>query len=191
MAIVLIPGCALIAVEAREILALLFSRTYEAGAPFLVLLAFAQGLCYTVFMTFSNLLIAAGRQYASATLAVFLLAFAAATSAVGVHFLGALGAALGSLVANAIAVVATTVLVVRTLRPRLDVAMLMKLALATAVVCMASAAVPAAGLLLLAKLVALGCVLFALLFLLRVINPADFEPYLRTSRKRLTPRRSA
>ena len=68
MAVTLIPGCALIAVESREILALLFSRIYEAGAPFLTLLAFAQGLCYTVFMSFSALLIATGGQRASATL---------------------------------------------------------------------------------------------------------------------------
>ena len=76
MALTLVPGCALIAVESREILALLFSRIYEAGAPLLALLAFAQGLCYTVFMSFSNLLIATGGQRASATLSVLMLALA-------------------------------------------------------------------------------------------------------------------
>ena len=189
MAITLLPGCALIAVEAREILALLFSRAYEAGGPFLVLLAFAQGLCYTVFMTFSNLLIAAGRQHALATLAILMCGLAAAASAVGVYFLGAIGAALGSLVANSIAVATVTVLVVRTLRLRLDFVMFMKLLLATALVCTASSAVPVQGLLLLVKLAVLGCGFLVLLLVLRIVEAAALQPYLQRSLKQFALRR--
>jgi O-antigen/teichoic acid export membrane protein len=190
MALTLVPGCALIAVESREILALLFSRVYEAGAPLLAVLAFAQGLCYTVFMSFSNLLIATGGQRASATLSVLMLAVATATSIVGVHFLGAIGAALGALAANGIAAAIATILVFRALRPRIDAPMLVRLGAATALVCFAAAAVPTQGLLLVAELVVLAGMLVALLLLLRVVEPADLEPYLRPLLKRFAARRS-
>jgi O-antigen/teichoic acid export membrane protein len=190
MAVTLVPGCALIAVEAREILALLFSRVYEAGAPLLVLLAFAQGLFYTTFMSFSYLLIATGGQRASAVLAVLMLAVATATSVVGVLLLGAIGAALGALVANAIAATIATVLVFRAMRPQIDLVMLFRLVAATALVCVAAAAVHTQGLLLLAEIVVLAGVLLALLLLLRVVDTAELEPYLRPLRKRFAPKRS-
>lgn len=189
MAVTLVPGCALIAVEAREILALLFSRIYEAGAPLLVLLAFAQGLFYTAFMSFSYLLIATGGERASAILAILMLALATVTSVVGVLFLGAVGAALGALVANAIAAMIATVLVFRAVRPRVDLLMLIRLVAATALVCVAATAVRTQGLLLVAELVVLGAILLALLLLLRVVDTAELEPYLR-SLKRFVPKRS-
>jgi O-antigen/teichoic acid export membrane protein len=189
MAVTLLPGCALIAVESREILALLFSRVYEAGAPLLVLLAFAQGLFYTAFMSFSYLLIATGGQRASATLAVLMLAMATVTSVVGVHFLGAIGAALGALVANGIAATIATVLVFRAVRPRIDLLMLIRLVAATAAVCVAATAVRTQGLLLIAELVVLGGILLALLLSLRVVDMAELGSYLRPL-KRLAPKRS-
>jgi O-antigen/teichoic acid export membrane protein len=190
MAVTLVPGCALIAIEAREILALLFSRNYEAGAPFLVLLAFAQGLFYTAFMSFSYLLIATGGQRASAILAVLMLAVATLTSVAGVVFLGAIGAALGALVANAIAATIATVLVFRALRPRIDLVMLIRLVAATALVCIAAAAVHTQGLLLIAELAVLAGILLMLLLLLRVVDTAELEPYLRRVRRRFAPKRS-
>jgi hypothetical protein len=44
MAVVLVPGCAEIAVNAAELLGLLFSSNYAAGAYLLVILIFAHGL---------------------------------------------------------------------------------------------------------------------------------------------------
>jgi O-antigen/teichoic acid export membrane protein len=190
MAVTLVPGCALIAVESREILALLFSRVYEAGAPLLTVLALAQGLCYTAFMSFSYLLIATGGQRASATLSVLMLALATVTSVVGVQLLGALGAALGALAANGIAATIATVLVFRAVRPRIDALMLIRLAAATALVCFAASAVPTQGLLLLAELAVLAGILLALLLLLRVVDAAELELYLRPLLKRFAPRRS-
>jgi stage V sporulation protein B len=190
MAVTLVPGCALIAVESREILALLFSRVYEAGAPFLTLLAFAQGLCYTAFMSFSYLLIATGGQHASATLSVLMLALATVTSVVGVQFLGALGAALGALAANGIAATIATALVFRAVRPRIDPLMLIRLAAATALVCLAAFAVPTQGFLLVAELAVLAGLLLALLLVLRVVDAAELELYLRPLLKRFAPKRS-
>jgi O-antigen/teichoic acid export membrane protein len=190
MAVTLLPVCALIAVESREILALLFSRIYEAGAPLLALLAFAQGLCYTAFMSFSNLLIATGGQRASATLSVLMLALATVTSIVGVHFLGAVGAALGALIANGIAAALATALVFRAVRPRIDPLMLIRLAAATALVSFAASAVPTQGLLLVAELAVFAGLLLVLLLLLRVVDAADLEWYLRPLLKRVAPKRS-
>jgi stage V sporulation protein B len=179
MAVTLVPGCALIAVEARAILVLLFSDVYAAGAPFLVLLAFAQGLFYTAFMSFSYLLIATGGQHAAAIVAILMLAVATVTSVVGVLILGAIGAALGTLVANAIAAAIATVLVFRALRPQIDVVMLLRLVAATALVCFAATAVRTEGLLLIAELLVLGGILLVLLLLLRVVDTADLAPYVR------------
>ena len=169
---------------------MLFSRVYEAGAPFLTLLAFAQGLCYTAFMSFSYLLIATGGQRASATLSVLMLALATVTSVVGVQFLGALGAALGALAANGIAATIATALVFRAVRPRIDPLMLIRLAAATALVCFAASAVPTQGLLLVAELAVLAGLLLALLLVLRVVDAAELELYLRPLLKRFAPKRS-
>jgi O-antigen/teichoic acid export membrane protein len=189
MAVTLVPGCALIAVESRAILVLLFSEVYEAGAPLLVLLAFAQGLFYTAFMSFSYLLIATGGQRAAATLAVLMLAVATVTSMVGVPLLGAIGAALGALVANAIAAMIATILVFRAVRPQINLVMLLRLVAATVLVCVAAAAVPTQGLLLVVELVVLAGILLALLLLLGVVDTADLGPYLRPL-KRFARKRS-
>ena len=184
MAIALVPGCTLIAIEAREILALLFSRTYQAGAPFLVLLAFSHGLCSTVFMTFSNLLVAAGRQRISATVAILMLAVVTTATSLGVIFFGAYGAALGALVANAVAAATMTVIVFRTFRPAFSIAMFLKLLVATAILGFVAALVPTAGVMLIVEFLVLGGMLLALLLLFRLIDPVELEPYLQGPLKR-------
>jgi O-antigen/teichoic acid export membrane protein len=191
MALTLIPGCALIALEARGILALLFSSAYGAGAPLLSLLIFAQGLFYTLFMAFSSVLIAAGRQHASAFIAVVMVGVAVVTSATGVWLLGAPGAALGALAATSVAAAISTLLVFRTLRPRFDLVALCKLLLATALICLVATAVPSDGLLLLAELAALAVLFLVLVLVLRVIALAELEPFLPKPLKRLALRRSA
>jgi O-antigen/teichoic acid export membrane protein len=191
MALTLIPGCALIALEARGILALLFSSAYGAGAPLLSLLIFAQGLFYTLFMAFSSVLIATGRQHASAVLAVVMVGVAVVTSATGVWLLGAPGAALGALAATSVAAAISTLLVFRTLRPRFDLVALCKLLLATALICLVATAVPSDGLLLLAELAALAVLFLVLVLVLRVIALAELEPFLPKPLKRLALRRSA
>jgi O-antigen/teichoic acid export membrane protein len=191
MAITLLPGCALIAIEAEEILTLIFSKDYAAGAPLLTILAFAQGLCFTVFMAFSNLLVAAGRKYASAAVATAMLCLAAVVAVVGIQVWGARGAALGALVGNGIAAAIVTVLVIRTLEPHLDLVMFGKLAAATALVCLAAAAIETRGLLLLVELLVLASGFLALLVLLRVISLAHADPFLPPFLKRCIPNRSA
>jgi hypothetical protein len=75
-------------------------------------------------------------------------------------------------------------------RPQIDLMTLIRLVAATALVCVAAAAVHTQGLLLVAELVVLAGVLLALLLLLRVVDTAELEPYLRPLRKRFAPKRS-
>ena len=120
-----------------------------------------------------------------------MLALATVTSVVGVQFLGALGAALGALAANGIAVTIATALVFRAVRPRIDPLMLIRLAardrarlLRSLWPCRHKAFFwwrswrCGRGLLL------------ALLLVLRVVNAAELEPYLRPLLKRFAPKRS-
>jgi O-antigen/teichoic acid export membrane protein len=92
LAIVLLPGCTLIAINAAEVLALLFSADYAAGADLLVVLIFADGLCFTIFLSLAYGLVGAGRATTSACLALGALAVAAALSVTLVLLAGALGA---------------------------------------------------------------------------------------------------
>ena len=178
MTIVLVPGCTVIAINAGEVLALLFSSEYAAGAPLLVVLIFAHGLIYTTFMCFANLLIGAGRAGASARLSLTALTFAVVLSVVLVRWAGAYGAAVAALVANGGALIGATIVVGRAIAWPFEVAVWSRVLLLTACIGMASWWVEAHGLLLLLELALLGIAYVALLPLVGLVSRADLAPFL-------------
>ena len=184
MALVLVPGCALIAVNAADVLILLFSSDYAGGANLLVVLVFAHGLLYTIFMALANALIGVGQAAASAKLSLTALTFAVALSITGVLWAGALGAAFAALVANAAAVIGASILIGRTIGWPAEVSIWPRVLLLTAAICAVGWWVEARGMMLLLELALLGIAYVALLPLAGLIDRTDLEPFLPRWAKR-------
>jgi O-antigen/teichoic acid export membrane protein len=183
MVVVLIPGCALIAVNAAEALALLFSSDYAAGANFLVVLIFAHGLCFTTFLSLVNVLIAAGRATAAACLSLAALACATVLSVTLVLWAGALGAAWAALIASAAALIGASTLVGKVVGLPAGGAILVRVLLLTAVVSGASWWIDGRGPMLLVELALVGTVYVALLPFAGLLGRADVDPFLPKRRR--------
>jgi O-antigen/teichoic acid export membrane protein len=177
MTIVLVPGCTLIAVNAGEVLALLFSSEYAAGAPILVVLIVAHGLLYTIFMSFANVLIGAGRAGASARLSLAALVFGGALSIVLVLKAGAYGAVVAALIANATALIGASILVGRTITWPFKAPVWSRVLPLTAGIGLPSWWVEAHGLMLLVEFAVLGIAYAALLPLLGLVRRTDVESF--------------
>jgi O-antigen/teichoic acid export membrane protein len=176
--LVLVPGCALIAVNAADVLVLLFSSKYAGGADLLVVLVFAHGLLYTTFLALANALIGAGRAAASARLALTALTFALGLSITGVLWAGALGAAFAALVANAAAVAGASIVIGRTIGWPAEVSTLPRVLLLTAAICVPGWWIEAQGLMLLLELGFLGTAYVALLPVAGLVDRTDIELFL-------------
>jgi O-antigen/teichoic acid export membrane protein len=184
MAIVLVPGCGLIAVNAAEVLALLFSSDYAGGAPLLIVLIFAHGLFYTTFLCLANVLIATGRAATSARLSLAALAGAIVLSVALVLWAGALGAAWAALIANAAAAIGTGIVIGRVVGVPVDGSMLARVVLLSAAICGVSWWIEARGWMLLLEFALIGAVYVALLPLVRLLGRTDVEPFLPRRAKR-------
>ncbi len=90
--IVLVPACALLALDGREVMVLLYSSAYAAGAAVLGLQLLAFGL-FAFLDTLLHALLAAGQHYRAAGLLVALVPVAVAANLALVPRWGAVGAA--------------------------------------------------------------------------------------------------
>jgi O-antigen/teichoic acid export membrane protein len=172
--IVLIPGCALMAVNAREILVLLFSADYAPAAPLLAILAFAQGLFLTLFLTMVAVLIGAGRAGAASVIALGVLPLAVVLDTLLVRALDAPGAALGTLLSCAAAAAAAGILIQRhvgALLPDRLVGIILAAGASVAV----SAVIRAEGPWLVVELAGVGLLYLGLLAATGLIRPADLR----------------
>jgi O-antigen/teichoic acid export membrane protein len=184
MAVVLVPACTLVAVNAAEVLSLLFSPDYAEGADLLTVLIFAHGLLYTVFMSYANALIGAGRAATSARLSLAALVFAVALSIVLVLWVGAMGAALAALIANAAAVVGASLAIRRTVGVPMGGTILARVLLLTLMISVPSWWMKADGVMLLVELSGLAIIYLALLPVAGLVDRADLEPFLPRRLKR-------
>ena len=176
--IVLAPACALLCVNAREVMTLLFSAEYAGGAGVRVVLVVAQGFFFSIFMGLTGVLIAASKAGHAARVSLGATAAATLLCLVLVPDFGALGAALATLIATAGAAVAAGVQVWRATGPWLDVPVCARVLLATALVAVPSWLIQSEGVWLLSELVAAGLIYVLLLPVLRLVRPADFVPLL-------------
>ena len=176
--IVLAPACALLCVNAREVMTLLFSAEYAGGAGVMVVLVVAQGFFFSIFMGLTGVLIAASKAGHAARVSLGATAAATLLCLVLVPDFGALGAALATLIATAGAAVAAGVQVWRAAGPWLNVPVCARVLLATGLVAVPSWLIQAEGIWLLSELVAAGLIYVLLLPVLRLVRPADFVPLL-------------
>lgn len=175
MLVVLLGLCAPIAANAGAVMVLLFTAEYGDGGPVLAILVFAQGLCMTVLLTLCNVLFGGGRTAAAATLALGLIPFQLAITAVLVLQLGATGAALGTLVGACAGVAAAAILVHRMLGSLLEPSIVARTVLAAVVAAVASRLVATEGWMLLLDLALSGLLYGLLLLVLRVVRFDDVQ----------------
>jgi O-antigen/teichoic acid export membrane protein len=172
--ILLAPACALLCVNARKVITLLFSAEYADAAGIMVVLVVAQGFFFSILMGLTGVLIAASKAAHAARVALGATAAATLLCLVLVPDFGALGAGFATLIATAGAVVAAGVQVWRAAGPWLNVPVCARVLLATALVAVPSWLIQAEGVWLLGELVAAGLTYLVLLPVLRLVRPAEF-----------------
>lgn len=173
--ITLLPGCALLAVEAEPLMALLFSADYGAGAPYFRLLVIANGLLYTLLFVFLSMLLALSLQKRAARLVLLSLLPALIAITVFVPLLGMRGGALASMTATFIATVAAGSMLYRESGARLAVSEVLRALAVTAILCGVAAVIPSSGWMTVVELVCLLPVLGALAFVFGLLGTADLS----------------
>jgi O-antigen/teichoic acid export membrane protein len=171
----LVPGCALVAVNARELMALLFSAPYADGAPLLVLLIFAQGLGYTMFNTLCGILIACDRQRAAAGIALGMLPAGVVVNVVLIGLWGAAGAAVAALSTLSTAGLLAGWFAERALGTLLPLSVLVRIIVASAPVVLLGGLIEAEDLALLLELGGLGLVYMALTIAFGLLTREDLK----------------
>jgi O-antigen/teichoic acid export membrane protein len=187
LAIVLIPGCVLIAINAGAIMALLFSADYAAGGPVLAVLIFAQGLCLTVFLTLCAVLVGAGRSSFAGLLALAVLPPGIVLDAVLASAFGVMGAAVGALVTTAVAMIAAAAALRRRLGSLVRPGVLLRVLAATALAGAVSWYLQGEGPLVVVELLGVGVGYLELLQLYGLVRLDDLAPFLPA---RLRPQQS-
>ncbi len=172
------PACALLMVNAREVITLLFSAAYAGGAGVMAVLVPGLGFFYSILLVLTGVLIAASRAGHAARVTLWATAAAGLLCWLLVPELGAMGAALATLVATAGATVAAGVLVWRAAGPWLEPSVCARLVVATTVVAAPSWLIETDGWLLVAELLAAGLSYLVFLALLQLVSRADLMPLL-------------
>jgi O-antigen/teichoic acid export membrane protein len=176
----------LIAVNAREILTLLFSPEFAPAATLLAILGFAQGVCMTSFNTLLSVM-TGGRQAGTASrLTIALVPVALIASLLGVLFFGAIGAAVASLISCGAAVIGTGVLLWREHGPYVRIGTAARIVGLTLCLAAVSAYIDTSGVWLLVEAVVLGIAYLAALPALGIVGPSDLE-LLRAGKKATSP----
>jgi O-antigen/teichoic acid export membrane protein len=174
--IVLAPACALLCVNPREVITLLFSAEYAAGAGIMVVLVVALGFFFSVLLALTGVLIAASKAGHAARVPLGATVAATLLCLVLVPDFGAMGAAVATLIATAGAAVAAGVQVWRAAGPWLNVPVCARVLVATALVAVPSWLIETKGVLLLGELVAAGLIYVLVLPVLGLVRRADLVP---------------
>lgn len=175
LAVLVLPACTLIASGAGDLMALLFSEEFRPGANYLALLIFAQGLGFTFLSCLYVILIGTGDTAVAARRIYLGLAISLALNLFLIPLLGATGAAIAAVVSFG----TTALLIAQVVRRRMGVLLDKRqalLALLTSVVVGAIGhLVPAAGLLVLVKLAAIGLVYLGTIWMMGLIHAGDLS----------------
>ena len=173
MLVLLLPACALIAADAGDILALLFSEAYRPGGHLLALLIFAQGLGFTLLNSLQAILLGAGAADTGARRIFVAVVVAAAFNLTLIPLLGATGAALSAVLGFAVAAGSVALAV----RRRLGALVEPRIALGSVLLSLLVGAIgwllPAGGLLLLVELAGLFGLYLGLAWAAGLVGTAD------------------
>lgn len=173
MLVLLVPGVALVAIEAQGVMTLIFAHDYAAGAGLLAVLVLSQGLLVTSLIVLTSALVAASRAGSAALVTTLGLIVTCVVAVVLVPATGAMGAALATGVGCTVATLGAGWLVAKHVGVWLSLGLAARLALATVPVAILAALVPARGGWLLVELLGLGLLQVALLAATGIVRPAE------------------
>lgn len=178
LAITLLPGCALIAVEAEGLLDLVFSGAYGEATDLLRVLIFGQGLLFTILVTECAILIGCGLAGMAAVITLSLLPVALLLNVVLVAASGAMGAALASLSVNALGAVIAGLVVSRRVAPLMSPRTWVRAILASALVAAAAALLRQEGGLLVVEIAVLLVGYLGIAIALGLLSREDIKLFL-------------
>jgi len=172
-AIVIAAGaCVVLGTNGSDVLAILFSSAYAEGQRFLPLQLVAFAL-FALLDVFANALMAAGRQRIVAAVLTATVPLAWVSSYVLIPRIGPTGAAISLVLGVAFAGAVTGLIARRHFGALIRSSTVIRVLVAATVVGFAGAAVHMPGPWVLLKLVLLGSLYLATLFLLKEITPGD------------------
>ena len=171
--VLVLPACTLIAADAGDILALLFSEAYRPGAHFLALLIFAQGLGFTVLNSLQAMLVGAGAADKGAKRIFLALAVGALCNLTLVPLLGATGAALAALLGLATAAISVAVVVRRRLGALVEPRVVAGSVLLSLAIGLVAWLMPSSGLVVLVELAGLFAAYLGLAWAVGLVGRAD------------------
>lgn len=172
--VVLLPMCALGALDAQPIMEFIFSTEYSGGGGYLALLLCAYGL-FSLLDTIMHAMLAANRQYQVAAVQFSLVPIALITNYLLIPRFGADGAATALVLTLAIGVVIALSWAYRTYGSAIRLATFARVVLATSLVCVISWYWDATGFAVLFKLSSLVILYGGLLLLFRELGPNDLR----------------
>lgn len=181
---VLLPGCALVAVEAKGVMELIYGERYTAAALSLSILVFAFGLFYTALMTFAGILIAMGRSLLAAGITLYIIPLQLVASIVLISKWGSTGAALSAALAAGAGAWISGYIVHKRMGPLLLPLVTAKVLVATGIMVLIAIEIPSQGFMLLVEGVAVFALFLFILRLFKALNWEDLKVFVPPSLRR-------
>jgi O-antigen/teichoic acid export membrane protein len=187
LALVLIPGIALVMGTAPQLITMIYPAEYTASAPLLILLMISTGL-YSAYMVFSSAILAEGRVLLALSIPCALVPVSLLATWVLTGRFGAIGAAFAALLSTAAAVLASGGYVLRRFSVPMDWKSLARIATASLGVFALTRLYVPRGPLLAPYYLILGALYVALLVVLGGITVQEMQQWrdaLHVARQRL------
>lgn len=175
LALTLLPICTLVAMTAEDVMALVYSDIYSAGALYLILLIFGHGFMLTFLATFCAILTAKGEAYLAAFTVWALVPCGFLLNILFVPELGAIGAGRAKLVTGILGACFAGLLIYSRFGTLINIASIGKILLANAVVVLGALKVGGEGFWLLPKYFLILGSYIAVLILLKEIKKVDLR----------------
>jgi len=172
LALVLIPGTFLVLGTSAQIIPVLYPRDYAAAAPLLNLLLVSTGL-HNLYMIFANAILAEGRVFLALSIPGALVPVSLLATWYLTGRWGPSGAATAAVLTTGLAALAAAAYVLRRFAVRLPWGALVRITIASLVICFVTRLYVPHGLLIVPYYLVLGLVYLVLLVLMREITLQD------------------
>jgi len=167
------PACVIVGGSASSLMSFIYSSDYAAGGTFLVIQLVAFGW-FALMDTLAHALMAAGRQRAAAAVLVAFIPVVGIANVFLIPSMGPMGAAVSLLVGMVGTGIVIGAVAWHEFGPPLALGTLVRVGIASVAVGVPTVLVPAAGPMVLVKLVVLGGAYLLVLWLLGEISAEDF-----------------
>jgi O-antigen/teichoic acid export membrane protein len=189
LALVLIPGIAVVLGTSPSLLSMVYPANYEAAAPLLNLLILGTGL-YSVYMVFANAILAEGRTLLAVSVPCSLVPISLWTTWYLAQQVGAAGAALAAVLTTAVAALLAGIYVLRRFMVQPDWTSLARVASVSLAIYAVTRVYVPRGLLLAVYYPLLAALYLVLLLLIGEVSPRDVRKW-QSQLRHLLRRRGA